>query len=225
AETTNRAADKAPADWIDGHPQLEAIAAAVWERCEHHDSGLIIDDPRNIAVAALAAVLPAPADQTARLHDENLTLKAEIAKLRDLLAKENRRANDAIDREEIAEQAAEPEMEYVGGCTCAPGPERQHAGRCGWVPASPARPPADRAALLREAAEEERPLSPDYEHPECGFHWHGRDGMDIPIRDGQPVCPRCELAKVQKQLAYVQRMRDEVGEECKRRGRIKLEQA
>ena len=78
---------------------------------------------------------------------------------------------------------------------------------------------------MNQAAEAEAPLSPDYEHPECGFHWHGRDGMDIPIRDGQPVCPRCELAKVEKQLAYVQRMRDEVGEECKRRGRIKLEQA
>ena len=49
-------------------------------------------------------------------------------------------------------------------------------------------PPADRAT------EAEAPLSPYYEHPECGFHWHGRDGMDIPMRDGQPVCPRCELA-------------------------------
>lgn len=47
-----------PTDWIDGHPHLEAIAAAVWEQCERHDSGLVIDDPRNIAVAALAAVLP-----------------------------------------------------------------------------------------------------------------------------------------------------------------------
>ena len=31
---------------------------------------------------------------------------------------------------------------------------------------------------------------------ECGFHWHGRDGMDIPMRDGQPVCPRCELRRL-----------------------------
>ena len=46
--------------------------------------------------------------------------------------------------------------------------------------------------LLRRARDE-RPLSPYYEHPECGFRWHGRDGMDIPMRDGQPVCPRCEL--------------------------------
>ena len=80
AETTNRAADKAPADWIDGHPQLEAIAAAVWERCEHHDSGLIIDDPRNIAVAALAAVLPAPADGPSRVAAEEQP--AEIERLR-----------------------------------------------------------------------------------------------------------------------------------------------
>ncbi|MFG2679221.1 hypothetical protein [Streptomyces sp. NPDC048392] len=39
-------------------------------------------------------------------------------------------------------------------------------------------------------------LSPYYKHPECGFHWHGRDGMDIPMRDGQPVCPRCELRRM-----------------------------
>ena len=62
--------DSAPSDWIDGHPQLEAIAAAVWERCEHHDSGLIVDDPRNIAVAALAAVLAAPADGPRRVAAE-----------------------------------------------------------------------------------------------------------------------------------------------------------
>ncbi|MFJ8594830.1 hypothetical protein [Streptomyces sp. NPDC093598] len=58
-----------PAEWIDGHPQLESIAAAVWERCERHDSGLVIDDPRSIAVAALAAVLPAPTDRAAVLRE------------------------------------------------------------------------------------------------------------------------------------------------------------
>ncbi|MDX3575943.1 hypothetical protein [Streptomyces sp. FL07-04A] len=61
---------EAPTDWIDGHPQLEAIAAAVWEKCGRSDSGLIIDDPRNIAVAALAAVLPAPADGPSRVAAE-----------------------------------------------------------------------------------------------------------------------------------------------------------
>lgn len=38
----------------------------------------------------------------------------------------------------------------------------------------------------------EPPLSPYYSHEACGFHWHGRDGLDIPMRDGQPICPRCE---------------------------------
>jgi hypothetical protein len=42
----------------------------------------------------------------------------------------------------------------------------------------------------------EPPLSPYYSHEACGFYWHGRDGLDIPVRDGQPVCPRCELARV-----------------------------
>ncbi|MFZ4206801.1 hypothetical protein ACOZE4_18385 [Streptomyces griseoincarnatus] len=80
------------------------------------------------------------------------------------------------------------------------------------------------SAVLRRMADA-GPLSPYYEHPECGFHWHGRDGMDIPMRDGQPVCPRCELAKVQKRLDYTQRRRDEVGVECKRRGKRVLEQS
>ncbi len=51
-----------------------------------------------------------------------------------------------------------------------------------------------------DRAAEDAPLSPFYEHPDCGFRWHGRDGMDIPMRDGQPVCPRCELSKVEEQL-------------------------
>ncbi|MEU3507636.1 hypothetical protein ABZ733_06870 [Streptomyces longwoodensis] len=71
----------------------------------------------------------------------------------------------------------------------------------------------------------EPPLSPDYQHPECGFHWHGRDGMDIPMRDGQPICPRCELAKAEEKLTALQRRRDEVGAECRRRGKRVLEQS
>ncbi|KAF2774663.1 hypothetical protein [Streptomyces sp. OM5714] len=53
---------------------------------------------------------------------------------------------------------------------------------------------------LRRRADE-GPLSPYYEHPECGFRWHGRDGMDVPMRDGQPVCPRCELRRVADETA------------------------
>jgi hypothetical protein len=59
------------------------------------------------------------------------------------------------------------------------------------------------ATKVREWAAE-APLSPYYQHPACGFHWHGRDGMDVPICDGQPVCPRCELAKVQGAIERVQ---------------------
>ncbi|MFD4596781.1 hypothetical protein ACFWPQ_01985 [Streptomyces sp. NPDC058464] len=59
-----------PADWIDGHPQLEAIAAAVWEQCRTEGTSLVVDDPRNIAVAALAAVsaVPSRADTLMRAH-------------------------------------------------------------------------------------------------------------------------------------------------------------
>lgn len=61
--------------WIDGDPQMEAIAAAVYDHCEHHDSGLVIDDPRNIAVACVTAlrsqqaVLPASVDRAAGLRE------------------------------------------------------------------------------------------------------------------------------------------------------------
>ncbi|MCX5522236.1 hypothetical protein OG342_05055 [Streptomyces bobili] len=72
---------------------------------------------------------------------------------------------------------------------------------------------------IRDVTVSEAPLSPDYEHPECGFHWHGRDGMDIPIRDGQPVCPRCELRRAEKLLAHRERRCQELREECLRRGK------
>jgi hypothetical protein len=53
------------------------------------------------------------------------------------------------------------------------------------------------AAIDSIMGDEQQPLSPYYEHPACGFHWHGKDGMDIPIRDGQPICPRCEINQLQ----------------------------
>jgi nucleotide-binding universal stress UspA family protein len=50
-------------------------------------------------------------------------------------------------------------------------------------------------AELHDMADE-APLSRFYSHEECGFHWHGRDGLDIPMRDGEPICPRCELERL-----------------------------
>ncbi|MFG2780790.1 hypothetical protein ACGFY7_23420 [Streptomyces prunicolor] len=61
------------------------------------------------------------------------------------------------------------------------------------------------AAVARAHAEAEPPLSPYYEHPECGFHWHGKDGMDVPLRDGEPVCPRCELARTKTTVDLLRR--------------------
>ena len=63
--------------WIDGHPQLEAIAASVYERCTTGDGGIVHDDPRNIAVAALAAVLPPHTDQAAVLDETAALLEAQ----------------------------------------------------------------------------------------------------------------------------------------------------
>lgn len=69
AEQPTAVVPSAPAVWVDGHPQLEAIASAVYERCETGDGGIVHDDPRNIAVAALAAALPATTDRSAVLRD------------------------------------------------------------------------------------------------------------------------------------------------------------
>ncbi|MEE1774478.1 hypothetical protein PUR34_41485 [Streptomyces sp. JV185] len=41
-----------PAVWIDGDPLMEAIAAAVWERCNTEPTSSVVDDPRNIAAVA-----------------------------------------------------------------------------------------------------------------------------------------------------------------------------
>jgi hypothetical protein len=73
--------------------------------------------------------------------------------------------------------------------------------------------PDQAAALRNDLADPDAPLSPYYSHEACGFHWHGRDGMDIPTRDGQPVCPRCELL----------RMTAEVVEPCGKWGGCVLE--
>lgn len=169
--------------------------------------GLGFDTPEALLVAydaSRAVPVPPPADQTAR---------------RDRIADAVRSAACPGDCGNTEEECARERIQ----------PFAWHYGRLAIVEGTPEQFADAVLAVLPEqtdrAAEAERLLSPDYEHPECGFHWHGRDGMDIPIRDGQPVCPRCELAKVEKKLAYVQRMRDEVGAECKRRGRIKLEQA
>jgi hypothetical protein len=81
--TTDRDRIAAPTVWIDGHPQLEAIAAAVWESCRTEESSTVVDDPRNIAVAALAAVLgmlPAGSEDTTTTRAA--TLRAEAARIR-----------------------------------------------------------------------------------------------------------------------------------------------
>jgi len=65
------------------------------------------------------------------------------------------------------------------------------------------------AAIDRVMGDAETPLSPYYQHPACGFHWHGRHGMDIPMRDGQPICPRCEINRLhEKHKAGLRRADD-----------------
>ncbi|MCG0066505.1 hypothetical protein L0F81_25020 [Streptomyces tricolor] len=123
----------APTDWIDGHPQLEAIAAAVWERCGRSDSGACVeDDPRNIAVAALAAmlaVLPEPVDRAA--------VRAEAL----------REGADAAER--LMDERYGPDCSYaIGGMDVA-----RELRRLAGEPPANSKAPTDRAAIERAFAE------------------------------------------------------------------------
>lgn len=86
----------------------EVIAAALyrheWPGKQVWEQALAMD--REAFLAQADAVLPV-LPETARLHDEILTLRADQAKMRDLLRSENERANSAIDRETTAEEAEE----------------------------------------------------------------------------------------------------------------------
>ena len=46
----------------------------------------------------------------------------------------------------------------------------------------------------------EHPGVMGYRHPDCGFCWHGKDGLDVPTSgegaNREPSCPRCELSRV-----------------------------
>lgn len=42
-----------------------------------------------------------------------------------------------------------------------------------------------------------------YQHPECGFCWHGKDGLDVPgDRIEGPSCPRCHPQLPAGQVAF-----------------------
>ncbi|MFR9794276.1 hypothetical protein ACL07V_37580 [Streptomyces sp. MB22_4] len=129
----DRITSAAPTDWIDGHPQLEAIAAAVWERCEHHDSGLIIDDPRNIAVAALAAVLPTPdqhaAVRAAALHEDADALEA-LDPVEAALAGQHAWADGAALLRRLAGEAPQDKAHCVCGEPTALGTVHRTDGPC-----------------------------------------------------------------------------------------------
>jgi hypothetical protein len=141
-----------PTVWIDGHPELEAIAAAVHEQCEHSDSGLVIDDPRNIAVAALAAVLSAPVDRAAVYREiadrqtqlavaDDLARRRDMAAARRQLVKELRRM--AAAPAAVSAVPGQADSAAQVGCTCSH-PTDEHSvygctdGRgCEWMPKKP----------------------------------------------------------------------------------------
>lgn len=131
----------APADWIDGHPQLEAIAAAVYEQCNTDGHSGVVDDPRNIAVAALTAVLP-DTSRGAVLREAEEALSAQAKHLTgefndsDVLHEDGpaatvatwKRAADLLRR--MADEEQQPEGHSCGNCdgidpdTCLFNPNR-----------------------------------------------------------------------------------------------------
>jgi hypothetical protein len=114
---TNQAA------WVDGDPLLEAIAAAVWEHCRTEGTSLVVDDPRNIAVAA-ASALPAPVDRAAVLTDAERTMLAyaldqaqERIWSEDGFTDEDQAAVDSL-RRMAAEAPATEEQDAPLRCVC-----------------------------------------------------------------------------------------------------------
>ncbi|MEV0526007.1 hypothetical protein AB0I66_21460 [Streptomyces sp. NPDC050439] len=91
--STEAAVPSAPADEA---ARLDAYAAAMARRDGHNWPPMYEDDERDYRRRADAAMAVA---QTERA--------AEVAHLRSLLTAENQRANEAVDREETAEQAVE----------------------------------------------------------------------------------------------------------------------
>lgn len=134
----------APAVWIDGHPQLEAIAAAVWERCRTEGTSVVVDDPRNIAVAALAAVLPATTNHDTdtnaalreaanRMSRKATALTEDLHDLAHFVAKDRLREAEILDREaaelrRVADETAATETQAAAwgvcqDCGAAAGPD------------------------------------------------------------------------------------------------------
>jgi hypothetical protein len=106
--------------------------------------------PGEIADAVLS-VLP----EITRLHEEILTLQADQAKMRDLLRSENQRADAAIDRETVTEEAEEEQRlalsTALGLGTSAPWDAiRERAAELAVLPA-----PVDRAAARCSSCEHE----------------------------------------------------------------------
>lgn len=140
---------------------------------------------------AVLAVLPEPADQAAEERIEQAEADAELH-ARNTLTVTNERESyrKAWKDEQQRRVKAETDVKRLTA-------DRAAAYAQG-IRAAITELKRDALGVLPrlEAMADEAPLSPYYSHEACGFHWHGRDGMDIPMRDGQPVCPRCELRRM-----------------------------
>ncbi|MFF7190538.1 hypothetical protein ACFZAR_36205 [Streptomyces sp. NPDC008222] len=204
APATDR--DTAPTDWIDGHPQLEAIAAAVWEHCQTEGTmSLVVDDPRNIAVAALAAVLPAPTDQTAvraQAFEDAARMLAGLDPVKAALAGQHA-WNDAaglVRHMAVQERrlAGEAQQNEAGDEGCETGDMRTCTGACPVHGELPEQQPAREAQQDRPLRAELKPWQlladqPDEPLPQTeraiGGHRLPRPERQDPTQDD---CPRCK---------------------------------
>jgi hypothetical protein len=152
-----------PTVWIDGHPQLEAIAAAVWESCRTEESSTVVDDPRNIAVAALAAILAVPSagsEDTTTTRADTLREAATIVRsmdsdyaLQEAAEHLDGLAVEVDEERELRRLAAETQPSEAAAPSCGcPHPADEHsiygcADGCGceWMPK---RKPMDPARIL-----------------------------------------------------------------------------
>ncbi|WP_446458626.1 hypothetical protein [Streptomyces rochei] len=116
----------------------DRIAEAALAAVEAALGDTLVPAARAEALAGVVAVLPAPADRAAVIReiadeiagiDFHPNARARSLDIAAGLARRLRRVAD-----ETATTETQAALVYVGGCTCAPGPEGQHEGHCGYVP-------------------------------------------------------------------------------------------
>jgi hypothetical protein len=166
--------------WIDGDPLMEAIAAAVWERCGRDDVDmpqLTMDDPRTIAAVAASVACQQPAVSVVPPATNQTALREQIA---EALVSWTYRGKEPDPGPGILETVRANAYSRADAVLAV-------------LPA-----PADRAAVLRWAADELGRMDYDTDSHDYGYDtyrdaWNGgvMDGADL-LRRLAAVAPHAE---------------------------------